>query len=80
MAKVQDNLFSDKNAAPFRPPARPAAAAPSVSYEFLCCRVVTNVVFHSRDFPVPISRDPDDFFIPAFPGNRCGIPGNRIEK
>jgi hypothetical protein len=36
------------------------------------------VVFHSRDFPFPISRDPDDFAIPVLPGNRSGILGNRI--
>jgi hypothetical protein len=28
------------------------------------------LMFHSRDFPFPIFRDPDDFAIPAFPGNR----------
>jgi hypothetical protein len=39
---------------------------------------VANIVFHYRDFPFPISRDPDDFFFPAFPENRSGIPGNRI--
>jgi cytochrome b561 len=27
------------------------------------------IVFQSRDFPFPISRDPHDCFIPAFPGN-----------
>jgi hypothetical protein len=38
----------------------------------------SGIVFHSWDFPFPISWDPDDFAIPAFPGNRSGIPGNRI--
>jgi hypothetical protein len=37
-------------------------------------------VFHSRDFPFPNSRDPNDFLIPDFPGYRSGIPGNRIYK
>jgi hypothetical protein len=38
------------------------------------------LVFHSWDFPFPISRDSNDFAIPDFPGNRSGIPGpgNRI--
>jgi hypothetical protein len=36
------------------------------------------LVFPSRDFPFPISQDPDDFAIPAFPGNRSGIPVNKI--
>jgi hypothetical protein len=39
----------------------------------------SRLVFHSRDFRSPISRDPDDCFIPAFPGNWPGIPGNRID-
>jgi hypothetical protein len=38
------------------------------------------LVFHSRDFPFSISRDPDNFSILAFPGNRSGIPGNRINQ
>jgi hypothetical protein len=38
------------------------------------------VVFHSRDFLFTISRYPDNFCIPAFQGNRSGIPGNRIYK
>jgi hypothetical protein len=38
-------------------------------------------VFHSRDFPVPNSRYPDDLLIPAFPGNQSGIPGlGRVKK
>jgi hypothetical protein len=36
------------------------------------------VVFHSQDFSFPISLDPNDFFIPDFPGNQSGIPGNQI--
>jgi hypothetical protein len=37
-----------------------------------------HLVFHSQDFPFPISRHPDNCFIPTFPGNGSGIPGNRI--
>jgi hypothetical protein len=42
------------------------------------CSMSTGVVFHFRDFPFPNSRDLDDCFIPDFPGNLSGIPGNRI--
>jgi hypothetical protein len=38
------------------------------------------LVLHSRDFPFPISRDPEDFDIPAFQENWSGIPGNMIYK
>jgi hypothetical protein len=46
--------------------------------DFCCDNLGFSEVFHSRDFLFPISRDPDDCFIPAFPGNRSGIPGNMI--
>jgi hypothetical protein len=36
------------------------------------------LVFHSRDFPFPNSRDPNNLFILVSPGNITAIPGNRF--